>query len=115
MQCKKCGFDNQTTEMYCRLCGARMTFTVGRAESSLLDKATDQSAVTVEEELRKILNLTVCVFLLLVTLKVIFGRGNWSTVYLVPSTSMTADYGRITYIYEAPTFPEEKLPLRENR
>ena len=98
MQCKKCGFDNDTTQAYCKLCGARLSFTVGRAESSLLDKATNESAKELEEELRKFLVSAICVFLLLITLKAVFGRGSWASVYLVPSTSMTAEYAYLGYV-----------------
>lgn len=111
MQCKKCGFENETTEAYCRLCGARLSFTVGRAESSLLDRATTDSARQMEDELRRFLVLSVCIFLLLVTLKFMYGRGTWTIAYVVPAASVTGEYARLHYIYEPPNIAEEKLDL----
>ena len=111
MQCKKCGFENETTEAYCRLCGARLSFTVGRAEGSLLVRATNESARSLEDELRRFLVLSVCIFMLLVTLKFMYGRGTWTTTYVVPSASVTGDYARLYYLYEAPPITDEELPL----
>ncbi len=114
MQCKKCGFDNETTQAYCKLCGGRLSFTIGRAESALLDKATNESAARVEEELRKMLVAAICIFVLLLTLKFVFGRGSWSSVYLVPATSTTADYAALTYVYEPAGEPwMDSIPLEK--
>ena len=111
MQCKKCGFENETTEAYCRLCGARLSFTVGRAESSLLDRATNDSARSLEDELRRFLVLSVCIFVLLVTLKFMYGPGTWTTTYVVPSASVTGDYARLSYVYEVDHIPDDLVPL----
>jgi len=111
MQCKKCGFENETTETYCKLCGARITFTVGRAESSLLDRATTQSADLVESELRRMLVLAIALFFVLVTVKVMYGQGNWKPTYLVPSVSGTGAYARIYYLSEPRELPADTLPI----
>lgn len=111
MLCKKCNYDNETTQAYCRLCGARLTYTAGRAEGALLDKMTNTSATSMEEELRKFLVASICIFLLLGTLKVMFGRGNWADVYLVPSASVTAEHARVDFIHDPADIPQEKLPM----
>ncbi|MBI2919902.1 MAG: hypothetical protein HYY18_02325 [Planctomycetes bacterium] len=95
MKCMVCGFDNEAREAYCRACGSPVKVSLDQVESDLISKADRQMEQTAEEEIRRWLVVAICLFLVAVTAKVLYGPSTWPVHYTVPSSGDGAPYAMV--------------------
>lgn len=107
MKCMVCGFDNEAREAYCRACGSAVKVSLDQVESDLINKADRQMEQTAEEEIRRWLVVAICLFLVAVTAKVLYGPSTWPTHYAVPSSGETAPYSQVEESTTLPLQPME--------
>jgi uncharacterized membrane protein YvbJ len=105
MKCVICGFDNEAREAYCRACGSKMQITLDQVEGDLVAKADQQMEQKTEEEIRRYLVVAICLFLISLTAKVLYGPATWPSAYLVPSAAQSADYATYTWQIDVPLQP----------
>ena len=113
MKCVICGFDNEAREAYCRACGSKVVVNLSEVEGDLIAKSDRQNEENTEGEIRRWLVASICLFLVVLTAKILFGPATWANIYAVPSVGTTADYAAYTYVYEVPLQPlEAEIPAR---
>lgn len=111
MKCAICGFDNEAREAYCRACGSKMQVNLTEVEGDLIARADRQMEEATEAEIRRWLVAAICLFLVVVTAKVLFGPATWPTNYAVPSVGRDAEYAVYTYVHDVPFQPVQvELP-----
>lgn len=105
MKCTICGFDNEAREAYCRACGSKVQVNLSEVEGDLIDKADRQMEENTEGEIRRWLVASICIFMVVLTAKVLYGPSTWPQAYAVPSIGTRADYSVYNYTYEVPLQP----------
>lgn len=111
MKCTNCGFDNEAREAYCRACGRKVEVNLSEVESDLIAKSDRQMEESTEGEIRRWLVASICLFMMVLTAKVLFGPATWPPNYAVPSIGRDADYAIYTYVHEVPLQPVQvELP-----
>ncbi|KAF0240174.1 MAG: hypothetical protein FD180_5030 [Planctomycetota bacterium] len=105
MKCAICGFDNEAREAYCRACGSKVQVNLSEVESDLIAKSDRQMEESTEGEIRRWLVASICLFLVVLTAKVLFGPATWPPNYAVPSIGRDADYATYTYVHDVPLQP----------
>ena len=105
MKCMQCGFDNEAREAYCRACGRKMAVSLDQVEVDLIGKADRQNEQTTEEEIRRWLVVAICLFLVALTAKVLFGPSTWPTNYVIPASGKTAEFATVTNQNDVPLKP----------
>lgn len=98
MLCQSCGFDNPTTESFCRACGVKINYTRDGVAGSLLEKAETRDAVELEEQTRSFLVIAIAFFLVAMTVKVMYGPSTWPRPVEVPASGLTASYAEVRYL-----------------
>ena len=108
MQCQTCGYENATTEVYCRACGKKIKYVISKVKDSLIDTANNMAEEQTEEQMRNLLVSSIALFLVAVTLKVAFH--SWPVFYTVPGSSQSrnAKYAKVEYV------PDPRKELEKN-
>ena len=107
MKCFSCGFNNLSAGTYCQKCGVKMNLTHEEIAGAMREKASREAADNFEYQMRQLLVLSVCLFLLTLT-AYLFLSGR-SQVYAAPSFDARADYVRVRYDFVPPR-EDELLP-----
>lgn len=105
MKCNICGFDNEAREAYCRACGSKVDVNISEVEGDLIAKADRQNEENTEAEIRRWLVTSICLFMVVVTVKVLFGPATWPQNYAVPSIGKDSDNAVYVYVHEVPLQP----------
>ena len=105
MKCAICGFDNEAREAYCRACGSRVDVNLSEVEGDLIAKSDRANEQATEEEIRRWLVAGICLFMVVLTVKVLFGPSTWPQNYAVPSAGEASDYAKHTFVHDVPLQP----------
>jgi uncharacterized membrane protein YvbJ len=111
MRCQKCGFENESTQQYCRSCGSKVKYTYDEVHVDLKGKLKTMQADQTEEQTRQALVIAICLLVLAITLKILFSGPPVATA--VPASSGSAAYAEIKFIpEEKPDMLELKVPAK---
>ncbi|MCE9581181.1 MAG: hypothetical protein K8T20_01560 [Planctomycetes bacterium] len=105
MKCVICGFDNEAREAYCRACGSKVQVNLSEVEGDLIAKSDRMNEENTEAEIRRWLVSAICLFLVVLTVKVLYGPANWPAFYAVPSVGQNAEFASYVYQFEVPLQP----------
>ncbi len=103
MRCRRCTYENEETVEYCARCGDRIVYRRDEVQGVLKVKLETQMADAFEEQMRHFLVLAGALLLGAITFKVFLG--GWATCFVMPSSSQSAPYATVGYLYEAPVTP----------
>jgi uncharacterized membrane protein YvbJ len=114
MKCFLCGAENPATVSYCKACGKKLDLTHEEIQNALREKATQESAQSVETQATQYLVLAVAFFLLMLTLRVMAAgmRPAEDQLVFIPSASLgdKATYAETPYEF-LPPLDVDPLPV----
>lgn len=103
MRCKACSYENEETVEYCARCGTRIVYQRDEVQSVLKTKLETQMADELEEQMRNFLVMAAALLLGAITFKIFFS--GWAKCFVMPSSSQSAPYATVNYVFEAPLVP----------
>lgn len=103
MRCKSCTYENEETVEYCARCGAHVVYQRDEVQSVLKVKLETQMADDLEEQMRNFLVMAGALLLGAITFKIFFS--GWADCFVMPSSSQSAQYATVNYVFEAPIIP----------
>ncbi len=107
MKCISCGFTNLSAGVYCHRCGGKLNMSHEEIAASFHEKASQEAASNFEQQVRQVLVLSVCVFLLTLTGFLLFRRRPEG--FALPAASYRAGYAKVQYQF-VPERSYEVLP-----
>lgn len=111
MNCISCGNRNPATVTYCQKCGKKLDLTADEIRDSLVQKAQEETAQNTEFYARRLLVLSIVLFVLAMTGFVATGGAPEETDF-IPSASRGARYVRFEYLHLIPLEPLA-VPFKE--